>query len=457
MMIVKTDVKKGIENLKSSLKGKVFTQENQEFEEAATLFNKAIKQQPQFVVLPENNEDIIETIKFAREHNIALSVKGGGHDWAGRATVEGGLQINMRRMNSVTINPVEKTAVVQGGALSIEVIRAAELHNLLPVTGTCDNIGYAGFTSGGGYGPLSSALGLAIDSVTGAEIILDNGTICKIDNENYPDLFWAICGGGGNFGVITSLTIRLHEAKPLLSGNILFNGSDATQVLQGLDKILANSPSQFAVDSVIMIGPDGKPVINLMPFWFGEIISEGEKYIEALKQLAAPIEVQVNETTYSNVIIMMSENLRKSGCSNVYVQTRSITSLNNSTISSMMNAMNNPSSPISIIYLHLLKGEAANISANHTSFPLRTPHFMVEIIACWNDTEENIQHHVQWASGLSKALEPSALPGGYANLLGPDDTQQISRTFGDNLQQLQKIKKKYNSSNMFKGIGSFTD
>lgn len=447
------DLQRSLQDLKSSLTGEAFTTKDAGFFEAAALFNKAVKQQPQFVVLPENNQDIIKTIAFAHEHNIPLSIKNGGHDWAGRAIVVGGIQLNMRRMNRVTINPGQKTAVVQGGALSIEVIRAAGQHNLLPVTGTCDAVGYIGLTLGGGYSPLSSCLGLSIDNVIGAEIILDDGTVCKIDDENYPDLFWAIRGGGGNFGVVTSLTIRLHDAKPLLAGSILFNGSDAMQVLQGLDKIIAAAPSQFAVDSILATGPEGKPVLNLMPFWFDESISEGEKYIEALKQLAVPIDVQVKETTYGELIRLMSENLRKSG-SNCYIQTRSIPSLNNTTAASMTNAINNSSSPLSLIYLHLLKGEAATIPAGRTSFPLRKPHYMVEIIACWGDAEENILQHAQWAYRLSKALEPSAFPGGYANLVGPDDTQQIAQAFGDNLKQLQKIKKKYDPDRVFNGVGN---
>ncbi len=449
------DLQSNIQELKSNLKGEVITTKDEGFTKAAALFNKAVKQQPRIVILPENNEDIIETLKFAREHNISLSVKNGGHDLAGRATVPGGIQLNMRRMNRVTINPVEKTAVVQGGALAMEVIRAAEQHDLLPVSGTCDAIGYTGFTLGGGYSPLSSCLGLAIDNVIGAEIILGDGTVCKIDDENYPDLFWAIRGGGGNFGVITSLKIRLHDAKPLLAGSILFNGADVMQVLQGLNKIVATAPSQFAVDTLLITGPTGKPVINLMPFWFDESISEGEKFIESLKQLATPIEVQVNQTTYGELIKLMSENLRKSG-SNCHVQTRSISSLNNTTISSMMSAIDNSSSPLSIIYLHLLKGEAANIPANHTAFPLRKPHYMIEIIACWDEAEKNIQQHVQWATKLSKALEPSAFPGGYANLIGPDEFEQIAYTFGDNLKQLQKIKKKYDPNNVFNGIGNLS-
>lgn len=448
------DVKSEIESLKRSLKGKVLSIEDAGFFEATTLFNKAVKKQPQFVVLPENNQDITETINFARKWEIPLSVKSGGHDWAGRSVVAGGIQINMCRMNHVQINSTERTAVVQGGALSSDLIHAAGQHHLLAVTGTCDSVGYAGLTLGGGYGPLSSALGLAIDNVISAEIIINDGTVRTVDNKNCPDLFWALRGGGGNFGVITSFTIQLHAAKPLLAGNIIFKGSDATKVLESLDKVLADTPSQFAVDVVIVTGPDGNPVINLTPFWLGETISEGERFVETLKELADPLAVQVHETIYSDMIKEMNDNFHRSPETDYYhIQTQSIPSLDNATVSAIMHAINNPSSPLSIIYIHHFKGESAVVPANETAFPLRKPHYMVEIIARWKEDEKDTTQHTRWARTLSTALAPFAFSSGYANLIGPDEKDQIRQTFGNNVNQLQEIKKKYDPDYMFNGIG----
>lgn len=442
------------EQLKLTLRGNVFTPEEAGFAEAAAVWNKTITKQPDIVVMPENTEDIIDTVKFARQYNIPLAVKGGGHDWAGRSVGEGGIQINMRRMNRIDVNPSEKTAVVQGGATSMEVIRAAETHRLLPVTGTHDSVGYVGLTLGGGYGPLSSSLGLAIDNVIGADIILDDGTFCRVDEETYPDLFWAIRGGGGNFGVVVSLTIRLYDVKPILTGIILFRDSDAGKILRGFNDIMVNAPDNLTVDSGVMHTPDGKVVAYLIPFWFGESSPEREKHIEALKQLATPIQAEIYETSYSELIASLSNNQRKSApC--YALQSRSLPALDNNVINTIVNAVSHSSSPYSLVNIHNNHGAPTRLPADYTPFPIRKPHYMVEIIASWNLGDENAQQHEAWATALFEALQPTAFPGGYANIIGPDESEQIAEVFGDNLQQLKKIKKKYDPANVFQGIGIF--
>lgn len=448
------DTKNEIQQLKASLKGEIFTPEDKGFTEAAAVWNKAITRQPQLVVMPENREDVAETLKFARKRNLPLSVKNGGHDWAGRSLGAGGLQINMRRMNRIEINAGEKTAVVQGGATNIEVIRAAELHRLMPVTGSYGEVGFAGLTLGGGYSPLTPSSGLAIDNVIGAEVILADGTVCRVDAESHPDLFWAVRGGGGNFGVVTSLTIRLHDAGPVLAGTVLFNGADAETVLRGLNELMANASDQLAVSSGMVVGPDGKPAVMLMPCWLGGSKPEGEKHIEALKQLAVPVNAEVSVTTYGDLIVTMSDGLRKMTGPCISTQTRWLPSLNRDAIRSIIDAFNRSISPFTVIGLHHFHGKPTTIPVTGTPFPMRERHYLIEIFSSWNSGDKNARQYEQWAVETSRDLEPSARPGGYANIVGPDDKEQIERVFGENAERLQKIKKTYDPNNVFKGIGS---
>ncbi len=448
-MIV-TDLQTEIEHLKSQLTGDVFTAKNTEFEQARAVWNHAVTQRPLLVVLPENTQDVVHAVRFARQHQLPLSVRGGGHDWAGRAVAAGGVQINMRRMSRVEVQAGQKTALVEGGATGIEVSRAAEPYHLVAVTPTVGEVGFTGWTVGGGYGPLSPSLGLGIDNVISAEMVLADGTVCTASAQENPELFWAIRGGGGNFGVVTSLQIRLHGARPLLSGMLLFKGADALQVLQKHNLLMATAPRELAVSAGMMTGPDGQPAVFLAPFWFGDQ-QQGERYIETLKQFAEPVQAQVGLMTNSALLDLQSSFIPEGiHCA---IQTRWLPSLERDQIHTIIQAVSQSPSPLSLVNMHHFHGAPTAVSSDETPFPLRKPHYMVEIIACWAPKEaQNGQRHQQWAGRVSDALKQHAYPGGYANLLGPDETEQIRHAYGDNAARLQRAKRTYDPGDVFNGI-----
>ena len=446
------DLKEDIEQLKARLTGELLTAESVGFGQAATVWNAGAAQRPRMIVVPENTQDVVKTIQFAKQHELPLSVRGGGHDWAGRALVEGGIQINMRRMNQVHVNAGQKTAIVGGGTTGIEVSRTSETHKLVAVTPTVGDVGFTGWTLGGGYGPISPSVGLGIDNVIGAELVLADGTVVTATEQENPELFWAIRGGGGNFGVVTSLHVRLHEAKPLLAGMIVFNGSDAQQVFSKFNQFMATAPNELAVSSALMHTPDGQLVVYLFPFWFGEQ-QRGEQYIKTMKQFATPVQVQVGLMTYSALLDMQSSFIPKGF--HWVIQTRWLPTLEHDQIQTISDAVQRSTSPYSFVNLHHFHGEPTTVSDNATPFPLRKPHYMVEIVACWETKEAhsqtNHQHH-QWASKVSGELKEGAYPGGYANLLGPDEAEQINYAYGDNKTRLQKAKRTYDPDSVFNGI-----
>ncbi|MDO1449942.1 FAD-binding protein [Rhodocytophaga aerolata] len=445
-----TDLKADIGRLKADLTGEVLTVEDTHFEGARAVWNAAVTEQPLLIVLPKNTRDVVKTVQFAQQHTLPLSVRGGGHDWAGRAITANGILINLRRMSQVEVNAGQKTALVQGGATGIEVSRATEKYKLVAVTPTLGEVGFTGWTLGGGYGPLSPSLGLGVDNVISAELVLADGTIRTASAQENPELFWAIRGGGGNFGVVTSLQVRLHEAKPLLSGMILFRESDAQVVLQKHNQLMATAPNELAVSAGMMFGPDGQPVVFLMPFWFGEQ-SVGKRYLEHMKQFAEPVQAQVGLMTYSDMLDFQSS-FNQQGLHWV-IQTRWLPSLEEDQIRILIQAVNQATSPRLFINMHHFHGAPTTVGENETPFPMRKPHYMVEIIA-WEETKEahNSQHYQQWASRVSEKLKNGAYPGGYANLLGPAETEQISQAYGQNLARLQQAKRTYDPGKVFNGI-----
>lgn len=440
------------EDLNTVIIGDVLLPESENFEQEATVWNAGVVQRPQLIVLPETTQDVVKTVQFARQHGLPLSVRGGGHDWAGRAIVENGVLINMRRMNQVQVDADTKTAIVGGGALGIEVGRAVDPHKLVAATPTVGDVGFTGWTLGGGYGPISPSVGLGIDNVIGAVLVLADGTVATADEQENPELFWAIRGGGGNFGVVTSLRIQLHEAKPLIAGMIAFNGADAQQVFSQYNQLMATAPNELAVSSAMMHTPDGQLVVALMPFWFGEQ-QRGERYIETMKQFATPVQVQVGPMTYPEMLDMQSSFIPKGF--HWAIQTRWLPTLEPEQIQTISDAVHQSPSPYSFVNLHHFHGKSTTISDTATPFPLRKPHYMVEIIASWQPEGLHSQanhQHPQWASKVSEALKKGAYPGGYANLLGPDEAEQINHAYGDNLGRLQRAKRTYDPDGVFNSL-----
>ncbi len=439
-----------IDCFNASIDGNILSSESIGFQETTQSYNSAITKRPLIVVMAENIKDVVKTIQFANKNRLPISVKGGGHDWAGRAIIDNGIQINLSRMKNIEINVSEKIAIIRGNVSTMQLIKALEIHNLIAVTGTNSEVGYIGFTLGGGYGLLSPSLGLAIDNLVSAEIVLADGTICNASEKENSDLYWAIRGGGGNFGIITAIHIRLYETKPILAGPIVFHSNDAKKVLLGYGELMNRAPKQLSVIANIMIGIDGKPFILLLPIWLGNS-QQGAKYISSIKQLATPVKHQVTTIKYSKLVEMLSANI-KNGLS-YEVQTRWLEALNIKQIQYLLNAVNNTTSPRSTIMIQHFHGKPSNINGKQTPFSMRKPHFLLIMSAVWKANEKsNNNSHKKWVSKLSENLKEEAYRGGFINLLGPNETEQIKYAFGDNLDRLIEIKRKYNPDNQFSGI-----
>ncbi len=439
-----------IEWFKSSLTGTLLLPEQKGFQETIALWNASLKQQPLLVVLPENTQDVVKAVRFAQAHALPLSVRGGGHDWAGRALTAGSVHLNLRHLNSVQVDVGQRTATVQGGATSMDVVLATEPHQLVPVTGTVGQVGFAGLLLGGGYGLLSASYGLACDNLLSAEVVLADGRVCAASAQENPELFWALRGGGGGFGIVTALQVQLYEAPPLLAGLLVFNGADATQVLGGYHELMAHASKQLEVGVGMIAGLGGQLAVVMAAYWFGDP-TEGMRQLEVLKGLGRLIQARIGPTTYRE--IMEDGNARLGAAHSYSVQTRSLPTLEAEQIQPIIAAMQTATSPLSTVAIRFIFGDATTVAATETAFYLRKPHYMLQIVAAWDEPGTSYgEQHAQWASQLSRALQPAAYPGGYANLLGPDETEQNKLAFGKNLARLQQIKRTYDPKILFKGL-----
>jgi FAD/FMN-containing dehydrogenase len=411
------------------------------------IWNGAVDHQPAVFALCETAEDVQAAVRVARKHDFPLSVRGGGHDWAGRALRHGGLVIDLTRMRQVDVDVTRRAATVAGGAIGADVSAAAAPHGLAGVTGNVGAVGMAGFLLAGGYGPLSTRFGLAIDNLLGAEVVLANGRRVWADPSQNAALFWALRGGGGNFGVITSMRIRLHEVREILAGFIFFPWSQACEVLRGHGEIMSGAPDELSVLAGLLTGPDGSPVLFLGPIWTGERAA-GEKHIGRLESLGKPMLSQVGPMTLAQLLGLYDAQIVNGR--HYALRTRWLADLTPDIISAVAAAGASRTSPLSIIALHHFHGAGTQIARDATAFSMRRNHFMIEIIAAWEPTSVvEAEVHRQWMSDLSAALAPHALPGGYANFLGPDCHDQIADAYGDNARRLCEVKQKYDPDNDF--------
>jgi FAD/FMN-containing dehydrogenase len=324
---------------------------------------------------------------------------------------------------------------------------AAAPYRLVAAAGNIGCVGMSGLTLGGGYGPLNGRFGLASDNLLGAEVVLADGRIVTADATHEPELFWALRGGGGNFGVVTSMRMRLHPLDRLIGGMIMFPWSQAATVLRGLGEALSTAPDQLTVQSGLKSGPDGSPAVFLAPAWSGDLRT-GEAAVGALAKLGTPLTVHIAPMTYGELLGLFDAwSVRGLHWA---MRTRTVAAYTPAVIDALVEAGRTRTSPRSGLPIHNFHGASTRIAPDETAFANRRQHFVVEIVAGW-ETRDGTAHR-GWADTVSAALAPHALPGGYQNLLGPDDHKQIANAYGENDIRLAAAKRHFDPDGVFSAI-----
>jgi FAD binding domain len=318
-------------DLTALLTGKLLLPDDAAYEQVRHLWNGNVKTQPDAIVRCLTVQDVIHTVRWTRAHGLPLSVRDGGHDFAGRALSENGVTIDLSQMRAVTIDPAARTAQVQGGATANDLIEAAQKYGLVTTTGTISSVGMVGFTLGGGYSPLIGAYGLAADNLLSAQVVTADGQLVTANAQEHPDLLWGLRGGGGNFGVVVSLEYRLHPLTTLLSGMLLYPLEQARTVLYNFNEFIATAPDELTIESGFFQIPDGQTVLFLSPTYCGSIES-GKRAIAPLRTFGEPLVDGVQPITYNALIHGLDATAPKGR--HYYIQTRSIQGLQAETITS---------------------------------------------------------------------------------------------------------------------------
>ncbi len=421
--------------------------ENAAYERVRPLWNGKVKTQPAAIVRCLTVQDVIHTVRWTRAHGLPLSVRGGGHDFAGRALSENGVTIDLSQMRAVTIDPDARTARVQGGATAGDLIEAAERYGLATATATISSVGMSGFTLGGGYGHLTGAYGLGADNLLSAQVVTADGQLVTANAEEHPDLLWGLRGGGGNFGVVVSLEYRLHPLTTVLSGLLLYPLEQARAVLHRFNEFIATAPDELTIPSGFLQMPDGQTVLFLSPTYCGSL-EAGSLAIAPLRTFGKLLVDRVQPVTY-NALIHGQDALAPEG-RHYYIQTQSLNGLQTETIEVLIEQGLPLSSPFSLIELHNFHGAASRVGVSETAFALRQDHLTVQMIAAWEpQSPDEEQRHIQWAQNISQVLAPYAFKWGYINALDEEEQDRVPLAFGPNYERLLDLKRTYDPDDVF--------
>ncbi|MES4886194.1 FAD-binding protein [Streptomyces sp. NPDC000349] len=435
----------GIDELARHLSGQVPTGRllrpgDPSYTDTTALWNSGVTTRPGLVVRPHTNVEVATAITSARQFGVGVSVRGGGHDWAGRA-LRGGLVIDLGAMRDVRVE--RDNAVIGGGSRAGDVIAAAAQHRMNVAVGTAGVVGMAGLTLGGGYGPLLGTTGLAADNLLGAEVVLADGRI--VSTEDDSELLWALRGGGGNFGVVTSLRLRLHSDRGLVGGMVLFPWEEASTVLSRFAELIADATDGLTLLLEMTVAPGIGPCLVVVPVWSGDP-QGADAAVGKVMRLGTRVAGAVAPTTQKDLWAQFDQAVPNG--LHWDLRTRNIAELTPDVISLLTGWVEKRPGPGAGIGLRQFHGAATRVGTEESAFGLRTSHVAVEISA-GRGPDEDHGSFKEWLDGAYNALAPFALPGGYPNFLLPDQEEQVVHAYGAHAERLVKAKETYDPKYVF--------
>ncbi len=435
-------------NLRSKFAGTVLQPGDQDYDNVRALHNGLIDKHPALIARCLNDADIAVSIAFAREHKLEIAVRGGGHNVSGRASVEGGMMIDLSLMKAITVNATAKRAVAQGGVTWGEFNLATQQHGLATTGGVISSTGIAGLTLGGGYGYLAGKHGLAVDNLVGATLVTAAGKTVRASESENPDLYWALRGGGGNFGVVSSLEYRLHEVGPtLMAGVMAWPISQTRDVLRFYRKFTESAPDELACLAGVGHAPDGSGVkVAIVAAAYCGPMADGEAILRPMKEFGSPLFGTIQPTEYATLNGMFDTAYPK-GMLN-YWKSSFLTTLDDSSLNTIVDLVEQCPSKYSGIFLEHWHGAVARVPQDHTAFHHRHEGHNLLVLSQWQDAavaEENIA----WARQGFARLEPAFAKARYVNYMDQDDAADVAGPFGGNYARLAQVKAKWDPENVF--------
>lgn len=436
-----------IEGFAATFQGSLLRAQDSGFDDARAVWNAMIDRKPALIARCKDAVDVANAVRFARTRDLLISVRGGGHNVAGNAVCDGGLMIDLSLMREIRIDPDRRTAQVTAGALWDAVDRETQVFGLATTGGTVSHTGVAGLTLGGGLGWLMGRHGLTCDNLISAEVVTAEGDRLTANAAEHPELFWALRGGGGNFGVVTSFLFQVHEVGPtILGGLMIYPILQAREVLRFYREYARSTPDDLTAFAVLLSTPEGHPAVAIAVGWFGPH-PEGEKQLEPLRRFGAPVADMVGPMPYRQLQSIFDA----AAPHGIYRYWKSgyVTELADDLIEVIVERAATKPSPLTAVLLFHMHGAASRVPAGETAFASRRDQWDLDILSQWTDPGEG-DRHVSWTRDFWKQVEPFS-QGVYVNHLDADDREsRVRAAYGANYGRLAEIKKRYDPDNFFR-------
>ncbi|WP_254523687.1 FAD-binding oxidoreductase [Natrinema caseinilyticum] len=456
MSVTATPIDDGvIDGLGERLHGELLRPGDLGYDDARAIWNGMIDRRPALIVRAMGVSDVIAAVAFAREYDMLLAIRGAGHNIAGNAVCDDGLMLDLSAMRSVRVDPEERTARVEPGATLADFDHEAQAFGLATPLGINSTTGVAGLTLGGGFGWITRKYGLTVDNLRSVDIVTADGELRHASEDENPDLFWAVRGGGGNFGVVTSFEFALHEVGPeVLAGMVVYHGADAPAVLRHVRDFNETAPDESTVWVVLRKAPPlpflpepihGEDVIVVVPFYAGDV-TEGEGVLAPIREYGEPIADTVSPRQYTT-FQQAFDPLLTEGVRN-YWKSHNFREISDDAIDTVVEYARDLPSPLSEIFFGQLGGAMGRVPADATAFPHRDAAYGMNVHTRWEDPAMD-DECIDWSREFFDAMAPYATGGVYVNFISEREGEE-ALAYGENHDRLVEVKTTYDPENLFR-------
>jgi len=430
--------------------GELLQPESSGYDEARRVHNGLIDKRPALIARCRGVADVVDAIGLARNLGLELAVRGGGHNVAGRATIDGGVMIDLSLMKGIHVDATSRTVRAEGGTTWAEVNRATQLHGLAVTGGVVSSTGVAGLTLGGGLGWLMGKHGLALDNLLSVEMVTAEGNVVTASAADEPDLFWAVRGGGGNFGVVTSFEFRVHPVGPTVTGGVIAHPFErARETLRFFRDSTRALPDEHLLFGGLIHAPDGSGAkLAAMVTCHCGPLADGERAMRPLKSFGAPVLDAIGPIPYSAMNGMLDAAYPKGALN--YWKSSFLTELSDDAIDTLIACFARCPTPMGQLLIEHMHGAATRVPATETAYPHRAEGYNLLVLAEWMDPAVN-ERCIAWARDTYARMQPYLGVARYMNYLGHDESSDaIAAAYGVNYRRLQQVKTRFDPSNLFR-------
>jgi FAD/FMN-containing dehydrogenase len=444
-----------VEGLRQRVRGEVIAPSDEGYEDARRVFNAMIDRRPAFVVRCAGTADVVAAVAFARENELDLAIRGGGHSVPGFGTADDAIVIDLSGMRDVQVNAEQSTARAGGGTTWGVFNDATHPYGLATTGGVVSTTGVGGLTLGGGIGYLARGVGLSCDNLLSAEVVTADARVVTASEEENEDLFWALRGGGGNFGVVTAFEFRLHPVTDVYGGPLFFDRADAGAVLRAYREFIRDAPEQFGGFPAWQIAPPlpfipeerhGETMLAFVACWAGPP-EEGERALRQLRDAAPVVAEHVGAMPYP-ALNSAFDGLYPPGGLQHYWKANFVRELTDEAIDAHL--QHGPKVPVvnSTVHIYPINGACHRVAADETAFAYRDATFATVIAGMWPDAADN-EANIKWVRDYYDAVAPLSEEGGYVNFMSGDDQDRIKANYKGNYDRLTEVKRRYDPDNLF--------